>query len=185
MMIQCDHCNVWQHGACVGIWGDEEAPDGECRCLQVSVRYPHLCRFSEYFCELCKPNLHAPLKRFLRQRQKQGFVNRFHVCLIAHSPSSPFQARLCSSHTIRSQALLLQLRPQQAIPVETLDRSLGDQGRIDESPSSRHYGRRSTIETQFRVTCRIVKKSQGESAFACRGFSKIGGSGTSCAERCQ
>ncbi|KAI5448814.1 Histone deacetylase complex subunit [Naganishia albida] len=53
MMIQCDHCNVWQHGACVGIWGDEEAPD-------------------EYFCELCKPNLHAPLRRFLRQRQKQG-----------------------------------------------------------------------------------------------------------------
>lgn len=33
MMIQCDHCNVWQHGACVGIWGDEEAPDGELRPL--------------------------------------------------------------------------------------------------------------------------------------------------------
>jgi hypothetical protein len=29
MMIQCDKCNVWQHGACVGIWGDDEAPDGE------------------------------------------------------------------------------------------------------------------------------------------------------------
>ncbi len=30
MMISCDMCNVWQHGACVGIWGDEEAPDGQC-----------------------------------------------------------------------------------------------------------------------------------------------------------
>lgn len=29
MMIQCDKCNVWQHGACMGIWGDDEAPDGE------------------------------------------------------------------------------------------------------------------------------------------------------------
>lgn len=29
MMISCDGCDVWQHGACVGIWGDEEAPDGE------------------------------------------------------------------------------------------------------------------------------------------------------------
>ncbi|KAJ9091435.1 hypothetical protein QFC21_007225 [Naganishia friedmannii] len=55
MMIQCDHCNVWQHGACVGIWGDEEAPD-------------------EYFCELCKPGLHAPLRRYLRYRQKHRRV---------------------------------------------------------------------------------------------------------------
>jgi hypothetical protein len=29
MFIQCDKCNVWQHGPCVGIWGDEEAPEGE------------------------------------------------------------------------------------------------------------------------------------------------------------
>ena len=28
MMIQCDKCNVWQHGQCVGIWTDGEAPDG-------------------------------------------------------------------------------------------------------------------------------------------------------------
>ena len=30
MMIQCDGCNVWQHGPCMGIWADEQAPDGEC-----------------------------------------------------------------------------------------------------------------------------------------------------------
>lgn len=28
MMIQCDKCNVWQHGPCMGVWADEEAPDG-------------------------------------------------------------------------------------------------------------------------------------------------------------
>jgi hypothetical protein len=29
MMISCDKCNVWQHGPCMGIWGDDDAPDGE------------------------------------------------------------------------------------------------------------------------------------------------------------
>lgn len=28
MMISCDKCNVWQHGPCMGIWGDDDAPDG-------------------------------------------------------------------------------------------------------------------------------------------------------------
>ena len=28
MMISCDTCNVWQHGPCMGIWGDDDAPDG-------------------------------------------------------------------------------------------------------------------------------------------------------------
>jgi len=33
MFIQCDTCNVWQHGGCVGIWADEEAPDSKSRCM--------------------------------------------------------------------------------------------------------------------------------------------------------
>ncbi|KAL7420776.1 Histone deacetylase complex subunit [Cryptotrichosporon argae] len=49
MMIQCDKCNVWQHGGCMGIWGDEEAPD-------------------EYFCEECRPELHGPLKKYMRSK---------------------------------------------------------------------------------------------------------------------
>ncbi|KAK8858658.1 hypothetical protein IAR55_002887 [Kwoniella newhampshirensis] len=49
MMIQCDECNVWQHGECMGIWGDEEAPD-------------------EYFCEECKPERHQPLKKWIRSK---------------------------------------------------------------------------------------------------------------------
>lgn len=37
-MIQCDSCNVWQHGPCVGIWGDDEAPDGQSgRCRMVHM----------------------------------------------------------------------------------------------------------------------------------------------------
>jgi hypothetical protein len=37
--VQCDVCKVWQHGACVGIFSAESSPD-------------------EYFCELCRKELH-------------------------------------------------------------------------------------------------------------------------------
>lgn len=37
LMIQCDMCNVWQHGPCVGIWADEEAPDGEDPYVRIIV----------------------------------------------------------------------------------------------------------------------------------------------------
>ncbi|WWC62671.1 uncharacterized protein I303_105268 [Kwoniella dejecticola CBS 10117] len=53
MMIQCDKCNVWQHGECMGIWGDEEAPD-------------------EYFCEECKPERHQPLMKWIRRQGRKS-----------------------------------------------------------------------------------------------------------------
>ncbi|RDL40832.1 FYVE zinc finger [Venustampulla echinocandica] len=37
--LQCDVCKVWQHGYCVGIMNEDMSPD-------------------EYFCELCRPDLH-------------------------------------------------------------------------------------------------------------------------------
>ncbi|KAK7734728.1 Histone deacetylase complex subunit [Cytospora paraplurivora] len=39
LFVQCDVCNVWQHGACVGIMSEETTPD-------------------EYFCEDCRKDLH-------------------------------------------------------------------------------------------------------------------------------
>lgn len=38
--IQCEQCQVWQHGYCVGIKDEVDAPD-------------------KYWCELCKPELHT------------------------------------------------------------------------------------------------------------------------------
>lgn len=43
LYIQCDKCSVWQHGYCVGLFTDEEAPD-------------------KYWCELCKPELHIHIE---------------------------------------------------------------------------------------------------------------------------
>lgn len=37
--IQCDSCQVWQHGGCVGLMDEAMSPD-------------------EYFCEVCRPDLH-------------------------------------------------------------------------------------------------------------------------------
>ena len=38
-MICCERCNVWQHGPCVGVMSEHEAPD-------------------IYYCEECRPDLH-------------------------------------------------------------------------------------------------------------------------------
>lgn len=42
--IQCDNCHVWQHGYCVGIANDQEAPEG-------------------YYCEKCRPDYHVIVVR--------------------------------------------------------------------------------------------------------------------------
>lgn len=39
LFIQCDKCQVWQHGGCVGIMDEASCPD-------------------EYFCEECRKDLH-------------------------------------------------------------------------------------------------------------------------------
>lgn len=39
LFIQCDICEVWQHGGCVGIMNQASCPDN-------------------YFCELCRKDLH-------------------------------------------------------------------------------------------------------------------------------
>ena len=39
-MVQCETCDVWQHGQCMGFPTEEDLPPGE------------------YHCELCRPDLH-------------------------------------------------------------------------------------------------------------------------------
>lgn len=39
LYIQCDHCLVWQHGACVGFKDEKSIPE-------------------IYYCEICRPDLH-------------------------------------------------------------------------------------------------------------------------------
>lgn len=44
LFIQCDKCQVWQHGYCVGIGSDDSLPD-------------------DYACEKCRPELHLIVVR--------------------------------------------------------------------------------------------------------------------------
>ena len=41
--VCCDKCSVWQHGGCVGLTNEDTLPD-------------------EYYCELCKPELHKIIR---------------------------------------------------------------------------------------------------------------------------
>lgn len=50
LFIQCDDCQVWQHGGCVSIMEDPAVPDN-------------------YYCEQCKPDLHELFKT------STGYVN--------------------------------------------------------------------------------------------------------------
>jgi len=43
LFIQCDTCEVWQHGGCVGIMTTSATPEN-------------------YFCEQCRPELHRLMK---------------------------------------------------------------------------------------------------------------------------
>jgi PHD finger protein len=43
LFIQCDTCEVWQHGGCVGIMTESVSPEN-------------------YFCEQCKPEFHRLMK---------------------------------------------------------------------------------------------------------------------------
>ncbi|KAF4547411.1 Histone deacetylase complex subunit CTI6-like protein 1 [Elsinoe fawcettii] len=72
LFIQCDRCKVWQHGGCVGIMNDDQAPD-------------------EYFCEQCEKkdhrlhtdqkgqrySIYLPVVR-VHQSSRKTSVNRSH-----------------------------------------------------------------------------------------------------------
>ncbi|KAG8985716.1 hypothetical protein FRB93_005650 [Tulasnella sp. JGI-2019a] len=47
-MIQCETCQVWQHGICVGFQSQEDCPE-------------------TYYCEQCRPDLHVELLQNLRK----------------------------------------------------------------------------------------------------------------------
>ena len=69
----------------MGIWGDEEAPDGALylfyfRCLYV------LILAIEYFCEECKPERHQALKKWLRSRGRNTYVANctLYICILTN-----------------------------------------------------------------------------------------------------
>ncbi|KAH9054310.1 hypothetical protein EDB87DRAFT_1689314 [Lactarius vividus] len=57
--VQCETCNVWQHGQCMGIRSED------------AVKEDH------YYCELCRPDLHTELLKYAGA----------HFLLYAHQPS--------------------------------------------------------------------------------------------------
>ncbi|KAF9465047.1 hypothetical protein BDZ94DRAFT_1255182 [Collybia nuda] len=53
-MVQCETCKVWQHGLCMGFESEDQLHD------------------DDYYCEICKPTMHAELlKRLSNKRPRQ------------------------------------------------------------------------------------------------------------------
>ncbi|KAF8973232.1 hypothetical protein BDZ97DRAFT_1780242 [Flammula alnicola] len=52
-MVQCETCKVWQHGLCMGYQSEDQVHD------------------DDYYCELCKPEMHVELLKKLAKRPRQ------------------------------------------------------------------------------------------------------------------
>ncbi|KAH7888663.1 hypothetical protein F5I97DRAFT_2003858 [Phlebopus sp. FC_14] len=70
-MVQCESCNVWQHGLCMGFQSDEQLPE-------------------EYYCEQCKPDRHQELFKRLAKKARQSSTHSHHTTSRlsrSHSPT--------------------------------------------------------------------------------------------------
>ncbi|CAA7261618.1 unnamed protein product [Cyclocybe aegerita] len=74
-MVQCEGCKAWQHGLCMGYQSEDQLHD------------------DDYYCELCKPDLHVDLLKKLAKKQirqastaRQGVDAHSRVSR-SHSPS--------------------------------------------------------------------------------------------------
>ncbi|KAL0956580.1 hypothetical protein HGRIS_002718 [Hohenbuehelia grisea] len=66
-MVQCETCKVWQHGLCMGYESEDQLHD------------------DDYYCELCRPELHAELLKKLAKRPRQSSN---HNSAVSHSRTS-------------------------------------------------------------------------------------------------
>ncbi|KAF8513143.1 hypothetical protein BU17DRAFT_95635 [Hysterangium stoloniferum] len=69
LMVMCETCKVWQHGVCVNLAEDMSEQD--------------------YYCELCRPDLHVDLLKSLKKRARQSSQhNRRHSASVPRSSRS-------------------------------------------------------------------------------------------------
>ncbi|KAG9221090.1 hypothetical protein CCMSSC00406_0005471 [Pleurotus cornucopiae] len=70
-MVQCETCKVWQHGLCMGFESEDQLHDDD----------------YFYYCELCRPDMHADLLK-KRLRRSQHPASNVHVSYPPHSRTS-------------------------------------------------------------------------------------------------
>ncbi|KAJ3775060.1 hypothetical protein EV361DRAFT_814641 [Lentinula raphanica] len=60
-MVQCETCKVWQHGLCMGFESEDQLHDGD------------------YYCELCRPDMHTDILKKLSRRPRHSSANSHHT----------------------------------------------------------------------------------------------------------
>ncbi|KZP14186.1 hypothetical protein FIBSPDRAFT_116534 [Athelia psychrophila] len=74
-ILQCETCDVWQHGLCVGYENEAQVAD------------------INYYCEQCRPDLHQELLRSLAKRARQSSAT-------SHGNNNPSStSRISRSHS--------------------------------------------------------------------------------------
>ncbi|KAF9033311.1 hypothetical protein BDZ89DRAFT_1063055 [Hymenopellis radicata] len=90
-MVQCETCKVWQHGLCMGYESEDQL------------------QFDDYYCELCKPELHADLFKRLSRKVRQSSTTSHHTVAAgnrmsrSHSPSHSRQQASKRRNTMNSR----------------------------------------------------------------------------------
>ncbi|KZT28976.1 hypothetical protein NEOLEDRAFT_1128469 [Neolentinus lepideus HHB14362 ss-1] len=95
-MVQCETCNVWQHGLCMGYENEEELQG-------IGV---------DYYCEQCRPDLHEALLKRLAKKMRHASNTSHHNSISAtsnprssrsHSPSHLLQKPAKRRNTMNSR----------------------------------------------------------------------------------
>ena len=100
-MICCERCNVWQHGPCVGVMSENEAPD-------------------IYYCEECRPDLHELGNRNL------GYLSCYHPSrganrvLFRHRQSRWIGSSIPQQPTRRKKSSASSAQPQGSLKADSL-----------------------------------------------------------------
>ncbi|KAK0461063.1 uncharacterized protein EV420DRAFT_1267381 [Desarmillaria tabescens] len=80
-MVQCETCKVWQHGLCMGYESEDQLQN------------------DDYYCELCRPDLHADLLKKKPRKVRQSSTASHHTVV-----GNRLSRSRSPSHTLKQQS---------------------------------------------------------------------------------
>ncbi|PPQ67268.1 hypothetical protein CVT25_005852 [Psilocybe cyanescens] len=145
-MVQCETCKVWQHGLCMGYQSEDQVHD------------------DDYYCEMCRPELHVELLKKLARRPRQtsatsrqdpttnSRVSR------SHSPSHLLKQQSKRRNTMNSRDAAFDESLKEIIEATAAEAAAVDPSAIDTntiSPESNEAAKRKRKRVEDDIT---VKK---------------------------
>ena len=138
LMIQCEQCEAWQHGPCVGLYEEKDVP-------------------KHYYCELCRPERHKKLLKKSTESLKPS-----HPSTTSHtSTSKPSK----SSKAVKSFAKPSQPRiPLPTMPVPYLEPMVIDASTLPNAQRTALLNAPLTAPLEPHLTARAIGSTSSANA---------------------